>query len=208
MTRAWILGAVVALAGAGLTLAQEVQPSAPAAAPAPDAPPAVVAVPPPSDAPPPEEAAPPPRMEHVPVVADTDDGADAKDDQPPPPPPPLKRPRFASAILQGVDKITAETFRFEAKVGEPVRYKGVVLTVHACETTASDEADADSWAHLDVVSQPRTPPGKAAPAPKPVFGGWMSASSPSLHPFEHAGYDLWLIACRTAAPETPAAGHA
>ena len=202
MTRAWLLGVSVALVGAGLTVAQEVQPSAPPATP-PDSAPAVIAAPPPSDAPPPEEAAPAPRLERAPVVE-----ADAKeDDTPPPPPMPLKRPRYASAILQGVDKITAETFRFEAKVGEPVRYKGVVLTVHACETTASDEPTVDSWAHLDVVSQPRTPPGRLGPAPKEVFRGWMSASSPSLHPFEHAGYDLWLIACKAAAPETPAAGQ-
>ena len=205
MTRAWVLGVAAALAGAGLTLAQEVQPSAPPAPPPPDAPVAVVAVPPPSDAPPPEEAAPPPRMEHAPVVAASDDDKD--EDTPAPPPPPLKRPRFASAILQGVDKITAETYRFEAKVGQPVRYKGLILTVHACESTAADESDPDSWAHLEVVSQPRTAPGRPTPLAKQVFRGWMSASSPSLHPFEHAGYDLWLIACRTAAPDTPPAGQ-
>ena len=205
MTRAWLLGAAAALFGAGLTVAQEVQPSAPPPPPSSDAP-AVVASPPPSDAPPPEEAAPAPRLERAPVAPSD---ADAPDDTPapPPPPPPLKRPRYAAAILQGVDKITAETFRFEAKVGEPVRYKGVVLTVHACETTAADEPVHDSWAHLDVVSQPRAAPGALAPPPRPVFRGWMSAGSPSLHPFEHPGYDLWLIACRADAPETPAAGQ-
>ena len=200
MTRAWALGALAALFGAGLTAAQELQP-AQAPAPSPADAPAIVAAPPPSDAAPPEEAAPPPRVEHAPAIA-------APDEPPPPPPPPLKRPRYASAILQGVDKITAETFRFEARVGEPVRYKGVVLTVHACETTAADEPTVDSLAHLDVVSQARAAPGRLAPAPRAVFRGWMSAASPSLHPFEHPGYDLWLIACKAAAPETPAAGQA
>ena len=207
MRRAWLLGAGAALLCAGLTVAQEVQPPAAPAPPPPDAaaPPSPSVAPGvPADDAPPEEAAPPPRVERAPV-AEMNETSDAP---PPEPPPPLKRPRYAAAILQGVDKITAETFRFEARVGEPVRYKGVVLTVRACETSAADEPTTDSFAHLDVASQPRTPPGRRAPPPKPVFRGWMSAASPSLHPFEHPGYDLWLIACKAAVPETPDAGRA
>jgi hypothetical protein len=119
---------------------------------------------------------------------------------PKPPPEPLKRPRFNAAIMQGVDKITAETLRFEAKVGEPVRYKGLILTVHACETTAADEDITDSIAHVEVQSQPEVLPGRAAAPPRQVFKGWMFASSPTLHPFEHSVYDLWLIACKTTGP--------
>ena len=121
-------------------------------------------------------------------------------DAPKPPPEPLKRPRFNSAILQGVDKITAETLRFEAKVGEPVRYKGLILTVRACETTAADETIDDNIAFVEVQSQPEVLAGRVAAPPRQVFKGWMFASSPTLHSFEHPVYDLWLIACKTAAP--------
>jgi hypothetical protein len=110
----------------------------------------------------------------------------------------MKRPRFDTAILQGVDKITAETLRFEAKVGAPVRYKGLILTVRACETTAADEDISDSVAYLDVQSQPEVLPGRVAAPPRQVFKGWMFASSPTLHPLEHPIYDLWLVACKTA----------
>lgn len=200
MRRAWLLGAAAALLGAGLTVAQEVQPPAAPAPPPPDAapaPPQGAALGVPADEAPPEEAAPAPRVERPPVAE-----ADEADAPPPEPPPPLKRPRFGSAILQGVDKITAETFRFEAKVGEPVRYKGVILTVHACEGSAADEPVPNSFAHLEIVSQPRVPPGRSAPAPRTAFRGWMFADSPSLHPFESPSYDLWLIACKAAAPDT------
>jgi len=124
----------------------------------------------------------------------------AAPEPPKPPPEPLKRPRFNAAIMQGVDKITAETLRFEAKVGEPVRYKGLILTVRACETTAADETIDDNVAYVEVQSQPEVLPGRAAAAPRQVFKGWMFASSPTLHPLEHPVYDLWLIACRTAGP--------
>ena len=118
---------------------------------------------------------------------------------PKPPPEPLKRPRYDTAILQGVDKITAETLRFEAKVGAPVRYKGLILTVRSCESAAADENITDNIAYVDVQSQPEVLPGRVAAPPRQVFKGWMFASSPTLHAFEHPVYDLWLVACKTSA---------
>ena len=108
-------------------------------------------------------------------------------------------------MLQATDKITAETLRFEAKVGESVRYKGLIVTLRACEANAPDEEMADSIANVEVVSQPQGVAG-GQPAPtRSVFHGWMFASSPSVHAFEHPLYDLWVIACRTNAPVTPVA---
>ena len=166
-------------------------PNQPATAP----PPGATVVPLGGEAPPPEEAAPPP-----------DIGNEASVDvEPLPTPPPkkgdpLKRPRYASAILQAVDKTTAETLRFEAKIGEPVRYKGLVLTVHACESTAPDEGYVDSFAHLDIQAQPEALTRQPA---RVVFRGWMFANAPGRHPVEHPLYDVWLIACKTAEPAAP-----
>ncbi len=28
-----------------------------------------------------------------------------------------------------------------------------------------------------------------------IFNGWMFSSSPSIKPFDHAVYDIWLIGC-------------
>jgi len=117
------------------------------------------------------------------------------------PPEPLKRPRYASAILQAVDKVTAETMRFEAKVGEPVRFKGLVVTVNTCETTASDEDAPDSIAHLSVLSQPE---GVTTALARDAYRGWMFANAPAVHAFQHPVYDLWLIACKASAPPAAA----
>ncbi len=111
-----------------------------------------------------------------------------------------KRVRSGVAILQALDKVTAETVRFEARVGQPVRYKTLVITVRACEQAASDEPLEDSIAYIAVESQPRVTPGKPTPPPRQVFKGWMYASSPGLNPLEHPVYDAWLITCRAAAP--------
>ncbi len=217
MKRAHLLagmaGGLGLMALAGLVAAQEANKTAPVAKPAPAAPaattPATVAPATPpvvttavpntpaakalANAVTPEEGPPPPKTEAKPVV---------KAEPPPPekPPEPLKRARYTSAVMQAVDKITAETLRFETKVGEPVRFKGLILTVRSCETSAADEADNDNIAYLDVQSQPISTPGHAAAPPRQVFRGWMFANSPGLHPFEHPIYDVWLIACKTTAP--------
>ncbi|MES2033223.1 MAG: DUF2155 domain-containing protein [Pseudomonadota bacterium] len=113
---------------------------------------------------------------------------------------PMRRVRGGGAIIQTLDKVTAETLRFEAPIGQPIRYKSLVITVRACETTASDEATPDTAAYMTIDSQPMPLTGRAPPPPKQVFRGWMFASSPGLNPLQHPVYDAWLIACRASAP--------
>jgi hypothetical protein len=163
----------------------------------------VVAASPPIAAPPPEAAptvAPP-----VSADSNADSNESADDDATPAAAAaPLTRPRYTTAVLQALDKVTAETLRFEAKVGEPVRYKDLVITVHDCETNAANEAPKDSIVHMDVQYQPAVLSGGAA-AVRQVFRGWMFADSPGLHPFANPIYDVWAIACKGPAVAAPAA---
>ena len=36
---------------------------------------------------------------------------------------------------------------------------------------------------------------------RPVFSGWMFASSPALSALEHAVYDVWVLDCRMASTD-------
>ena len=192
------------VAGAGLVSAQP--------APVGQAPPAPVApVPGPPPAAPDAEEAPPinvptPEPMVVPPISSTDVEAtpESKGEVAAKPPEPVRRARYDVAILQAIDKVTAETLRFEAAVGRPVRYKSLVFTVRACERSAPDELVEDSIVYLTVDSQPRPAPGKPAPPARQAFRGWMYASSPGLNPLEHPVYDAWLITCRAAAPPATA----
>jgi hypothetical protein len=189
------LAALAGIASAGLATAQPAPgPAAPVAAPVP-APPATEEAPPIS--------VPTPQPILVPPISE-------KEVAPAPAPKaqveekvltaPLRRARFDVAVLQTIDKVTAESVRFEAAVGRPVRYKSLVFTVKACERSAPDEAIDDSIVYLTVDSQPRPLPGKPTPPARQAFKGWMFASSPGLNPMEHPVYDAWLITCRAAAP--------
>jgi hypothetical protein len=154
--------------------------------------------PPPSGAPP----APPPTV----LLPPTSSEAPASEELPAKPAAPLKRPRRTAAVLQALDKTTAETLRFEAPVGQPIRYKDLVVTVHACEDSAPELGQRGAAAHLEIDSSPRPLPGRATPPTRQIFRGWMFANAPGLHPFEHPVYDAWLIGCQgaaSAAPEPP-----
>lgn len=149
--------------------------------------------------------APPPPVITVPTKEDAEEEEEETEVAEKPvveeePAPTGKRTRHAAAIIQALDKITAETIRFEAKVGVPVKYRGLVFTLRSCETTASDEAMEDSVAYLQIRSEPRTL-GTQQPS-REVFRGWMFASSPGLSALEHPVYDAWVIACKASAPAT------
>ncbi len=188
------LVSLAGLAASGLAWAQPAPPTVPLQEPAPkaaaseEAPPVTVPTPAPTAVPPISEkevtaAPPPPPTETKPAI-------------------PERRARYDVAILEALDKVTAESLRFEAPVGRPIRFKSLVFTVKACERSAPGEPIDDSIAYLTIDSQPRSEPGRPALATRLAFKGWMYASSPGLHPLEHPVYDAWLITCRATAPVT------
>src|SRR5690606_19777612 len=81
------------------------------------------------------------------------------------------------AVLQGLDKITARVWTFEAAVGALVRFGTLDLTVEACKKRPPDEPP-DSAAFVQVREMP------ADSGEAPLFRGWMFASSPALSALE------------------------
>jgi hypothetical protein len=158
--------------------------------------PTVVPAAPTPDAPPQELAPAPPSSS----TQKTPSSSKPEDLKPPPPP---KRTLYNAAIIQALDKVTAESLRFEIQVHKPVRYKGLIFILHTCEASSSGQLPA-AFAHLEIDSQPQPLPGRPPNPARLVFRGWMAADAPGLHPLEHPVYDAWLIACKTSAG--PASG--
>jgi hypothetical protein len=190
-----LLAALALTGAAGLVQARQATPPAPATGPAPAVPGPTEA--PASEEPPPGLEIPPPKAATAPTTAETPaTTSKPKSQAVEKPADPTRRTRSGAAIIQAIDKVTTETLRFEAPIGQPIRYKTLVFTVRACETTAPDEDTPDSMAYMTIDSQPRSLTGRVPPPPKQVFRGWMSAASPGLNPLQHPVYDAWLIACR------------
>ena len=191
---------MLAAAGlAGLAAAQTPPGPAPSpqAPPSPAAPsnPAITTLPVPTNEMPPEEPAPP-------VAATPAKAKDTSDSDVPPSssaavkPAPPRRTLYTAAVIQVLDKVTAENLRFEAPLHKFVRYKGLIFLVNTCQSTS----DQPSAAHLEIDSQPLSLPGRPQNPVKLVYRGWMFADTPGPHPFEHPVYDAWLIACKMATP--------
>lgn len=115
---------------------------------------------------------------------------------------PKKRPRYAVAVIEALDKISSESVRFEAPIGQPVRYKGLVYLVKACETAADDEPMSDTMAWMQVRTSSVTASNGTVTKSKEIFHGWTYASSPGLNPLQHPIYDAWVIGCRKPLPGT------
>jgi hypothetical protein len=205
------LGAAIAIAASVAVLAQPSsnqtsggsgEASAP---PASETPPGVPVIqPPPETAPPPAAnvtASAPVANPHEKQGSGAAAPAKQAEAKPPPPPPaPPKPVRSPAAVLQALDKVTAETIRFSAPVGQPIRYKNLVFVVKACESTGLGGAAPQASAYVVIDNAPLPSEGVTPPPPKQVFKGWMFANSPGLNPFQHPIYDAWLIACMAAAP--------
>ncbi len=158
---------------------------APEAAPAPAAPIAVTPVTPPI------------------VIAEAEEKADEekKADEAPAkrvetPAAPARRQRRRVAIVEAIDKITAESMRFEVEVGgRPVRFqRTLIFTARACEVSAADEQVSDAVAYLEVSLQPRGV--IQVNEPRQIFRGWMFASSPAVSGLQHPIYDAWIVGCK------------
>ncbi|CAN5349044.1 DUF2155 domain-containing protein [soil metagenome] len=109
---------------------------------------------------------------------------------------PAPRQRRRVAIVEAIDKVTAERMRFEVVVGgRPVRFNGsLIFTARACEVTAPNEPVNDAIAYLDITLQPK---GTAVPGPpRELFRGWMFASTPAVSGLQHPVYDAWVVGCK------------
>ncbi len=109
---------------------------------------------------------------------------------------PARRQRRRVAIVEAIDKITAESMRFEVEVGgRPVRFqRTLIFTARACEVSAPDEQVADAVAYLEVSLQPRGV--IQINEPRQIFRGWMFASSPAINGLQHPIYDAWIVGCK------------
>ncbi len=112
--------------------------------------------------------------------------------------PPAGADKMDTAVLQGLDKVTARISTIQAPVGQVVRFGSLEIVVRACDKRPPEETP-ESAAFVDIWELREERPAIA------VFRGWMFASSPALAAMEHPVYDVWVVDCRDrgAAPGRP-----
>ena len=101
-----------------------------------------------------------------------------------------------TAVMQGLDKITARVSRFDAPVGQAVKFGTLSIVVRDCEKSAPEERTEN--AAFVQIDETRPKEQKSR-----LFSGWMFSSSPALSALEHAVYDVNLLECKGAPPPAP-----
>ena len=91
--------------------------------------------------------------------------------------------------LRALDKITAKTLDIDIILGEKKRFGYLEIVPKNCKQSA-DTSDPGVVAYLQVKDLSDKRDEKIF-----VFNGWTFSSSPTLRPFDHPVYDLWLTGC-------------
>jgi hypothetical protein len=104
---------------------------------------------------------------------------------------------YDTAVLGGMDKVTARVSQFEVKVGETAEFGTLEVTPRTCQKTPPEEApESAAFLEIDDVRDD---------AQVRVFSGWMFASSPGVSALEHPVYDVWVLDCVSSVAEEPEA---
>ena len=97
--------------------------------------------------------------------------------------------------IAAIDKRTGATRSYIGKPGQSFVFGALTVQVRACEATPPwEQALEGAFLLIDETI------GRLAP--KRIYSGWMFAQSPSLHPLEHARYDIWVKSSTMRFPDT------
>ena len=91
--------------------------------------------------------------------------------------------------LRALDKITAKTSDINIVLGKKKRFGYLEILPKNCKRSLVAN-DSGVVAYLQVKDLSDKSDEKVF-----VFNGWTFSSSPTLRPFDHPVYDLWLIGC-------------
>mgnify|MGYP001474300023 CR=1 FL=1 len=91
--------------------------------------------------------------------------------------------------IKVLDKISSKNILVRLKNGEFKKYKDLMIKSMKCKNSEFDD-NPEITAYLQV--QDLTDKDKDDVY---VFNGWMFSSSPSITPFDHPVYDIWLVNC-------------
>ena len=91
--------------------------------------------------------------------------------------------------LKILDKISSKNTLIQLKNGELVKFKDLSIKSFKCKNSEFDD-NPEITAYIQVKDLTDQDNDEVF-----VFNGWMFSSSPSITPFDHPVYDVWLVNC-------------
>jgi hypothetical protein len=88
-----------------------------------------------------------------------------------------------------LDKISSKNTLLKLKNGELIKFKDLSIKSLKCKNSEFDD-NPEITAYIQVRDLTNKNNDEVF-----VFNGWMFSSSPSIEPFDHPVYDVWLVSC-------------
>ena len=89
-----------------------------------------------------------------------------------------------------LDKVSSKNTILKLTIGEEKKFQNLLIKVLKCENSKFDD-DPEITAYIQVKDLNISDNEKVF-----IFNGWSFSSSPTLNPFDHPVYDLWLSSCK------------
>ena len=88
-----------------------------------------------------------------------------------------------------LDKISTKNTLVKLKNGEEIKHKDLLIKSMKCKNSEFDD-NPEITAYIQVKDMTSKNKNDVY-----VFNDWMFSSSPSIKPFDHPVYDIWLVNC-------------
>jgi len=88
-----------------------------------------------------------------------------------------------------LDKVSSKNSELEIEIGKEKNFKNLLIKAFKCKNSEFDD-NPEITAYLQVKDTSDKSNDEVF-----VFNGWTFSSSPSVRPFDHPVYDIWLIKC-------------
>jgi hypothetical protein len=88
-----------------------------------------------------------------------------------------------------LDKVSSKSNLLKLKIGEEKNYKNLLIKSLKCKNSKFDD-NPDITTYLQVKDLTKINNDEVF-----IFNGWTFSSSPTINPFDHPVYDIWLTKC-------------
>ena len=98
-------------------------------------------------------------------------------------------PEDISVEINVLDKVSSKNTIIKLNIGEEKKFQNLLIKVLKCKNSKFDD-DPEITAYIQVKDLNISNNEKVF-----VFNGWTFSSSPTVNPFDHPVYDLWITGC-------------
>jgi hypothetical protein len=88
-----------------------------------------------------------------------------------------------------LDKVSSKSNLVKLKIGEEKRFKNLLIKSLKCKNSEFDD-NPEITAYIQVQDLTNKDNDEVF-----IFNGWTFSSSPTINPFDHSIYNIWLMKC-------------